>query len=39
MVSVALEMESNLLAEAREHDELLFDDAYKAATDNEESNV
>ena len=39
MASNAFQMESNLLAEARDHDELLFDDAYEAATDNEESDM
>ena len=39
MASNALEMESELLAEARDHDELFVDDFYEAATDNEESDV
>ena len=32
-------MESEWLAEARDHDELFVDDFYEAATDNEESDV
>ena len=37
MASNAVEMESQWLGEARDHDELFVDDAYEAATDNEES--
>ena len=39
MVPGAFQMEFNLLAEAQNHDEVLFDDAYEAATDNEESDT
>ena len=39
MASIAFHMESNLLADARDHDELLCDDAFEAATKNEESDV
>ena len=37
MASVAFQMESNLLADARDHDELLFDDAHEAATESDVS--
>ena len=39
MASNALEMESQWLGEAQDHDELFVGDAYEAATDNEESEV
>ena len=39
MVSIAFQMEPNLLADTRDHDELLFDDACEAATNNEESDM
>mmetsp|Transcript_33527 Transcript_33527/g.60102 ORF Transcript_33527/g.60102 Transcript_33527/m.60102 type:complete len:113 (-) Transcript_33527:70-408(-) len=39
MASNALEMESQWLGQARDHDELFVDDCYEAATDNEESEV
>ena len=39
MASEALETESQWLGDAQDHDELFVDDAYEAATDNEESEV
>ena len=36
---VAFQMESNLLTDAQHHDARLFDDAYEAATNNEEPHV
>ena len=39
MASITFQSESNLLVDAQDHDEPLSDDAYEAATDNEESNV
>ena len=39
MASNALQMESELLAEEWDHDELFVDDFHEAATDNEEPDV